>query len=82
MIYQPCTQYKTTILNFVSQEAAKALKKRNSKVFSEILDSIPKLTHLTTWSECQQLLLDMPQFTEDQDLLSKHFCHLFYVNSL
>ncbi|XP_067952086.1 pre-mRNA-processing factor 40 homolog A-like [Watersipora subatra] len=52
------------------KEAAKALKKRNSKVFSEILDSIPKLTHLTTWSECQQLLLDMPQFTEDQDLLN------------
>jgi len=52
------------------KEAAKALKKRNSKVFSEILDSIPKLSHLTTWSECQQLLLDMPQFTEDQDLLN------------
>lgn len=40
-------------------------------MFSEILDTIPNLTHLTTWSECQQLLLDMQQFTEDRDLLSK-----------
>jgi len=37
-------------------------------VFSEILDNMPNLTHTTTWSEAQQMLLDNPRFTEDPDL--------------
>ena len=53
------------------QEEAKALRKRNIKVFSEILDSMPSLTYCTTWSEAQQMLLDNPRFTEDPDLQSK-----------
>jgi len=40
-------------------------------VFSEILDSMPNLTHRTTWSEAQQMLLDNPRFTEDNELISE-----------
>ncbi|GAB1597955.1 pre-mRNA-processing factor 40 homolog A-like isoform X2 [Argonauta hians] len=50
------------------KEEAKALRKRNIKVFSEILDSMPSLTYCTTWSDAQQMLLDNPRFTEDPDL--------------
>jgi pre-mRNA-processing factor 40 len=50
------------------KEEAKILRKRNIKVFSEILDSMPNLTNITTWSEAQQMLLDNPRFTEDPDL--------------
>ena len=53
------------------QEEAKTLRKRNIKVFSEILDNMPNLTHTTTWSEAQQMLLDNPRFTEDPDLESQ-----------
>ncbi|BFY99058.1 hypothetical protein BsWGS_02097 [Bradybaena similaris] len=50
------------------KEEAKILRKRNIKVFSEILDNMPNLTYSTTWSEAQQMLLDNPRFTEDPDL--------------
>jgi len=50
------------------KEEAKVLRKRNIKVFSEILDSMASLTHTTTWSEAQQMLLENPRFTEDPDL--------------
>lgn len=60
------------ILTFsVYQEESKSLRKRNTKVFTEILDSMPSLTHCTTWSEASQMLLDNPRFTEDPDLHSK-----------
>jgi len=52
------------------QEDAKLLRKRNIKVFSDILDNMPSLTYCTTWSDTQQMLLDNPQFTEDPDLQS------------
>lgn len=47
------------------------LRKRNIKVFNEILDSMPNLTYMTTWSEAQQMLIDNSQFTDDTDLQSK-----------
>ncbi|XP_064614415.1 LOW QUALITY PROTEIN: pre-mRNA-processing factor 40 homolog A-like [Liolophura sinensis] len=50
------------------KEEAKTLRERNIEVFKEILDSILSLTYSTTWSEAQQMLLDNPRFTEDQDL--------------
>ena len=56
---------------FKHQEEAKALRKRNIKVFSEILDSMPNLQYCTTWSEAQQMLLDNSRFTEDPDLESE-----------
>lgn len=46
------------------------MRKRNIKVFNEILDSMPSLTYRTTWSEAQQMLLDNPRFTEDPELQS------------
>lgn len=55
------------------QEDAKLLRKRNIKVFSDILDNMPSLTYCTSWSETQQMLLDNPQFTEDPDLQSNHY---------
>lgn len=55
----------------VYQEESKSLRKRNTKVFTEILDSMPSLTYCTTWSEASQMLLDNPRFTEDPDLHSK-----------
>ncbi|KAL5006562.1 hypothetical protein ScPMuIL_015368 [Solemya velum] len=56
------------ILAKKEKEEAKALRNRNIKVFSEILDSMPNLTNMTTWSEGQQMLLDNPRFVEDPDL--------------
>ncbi|XP_013421515.1 pre-mRNA-processing factor 40 homolog A [Lingula anatina] len=50
------------------KEEAKTLRKRNIKVFNEILDNMPSLTYRTTWSEGQALLLDNPTFTDDTDL--------------
>lgn len=59
------------LIESLLQEEAKALRKRNIKVFSEILDTMPNLKYSTTWSEAQQMLLDNPRFTEDPDLESK-----------
>lgn len=53
------------------KEEAKALRKRNMKVLSSILDSMTSVTYRTTWGEAQQLLLDNSQFSEDPELLSK-----------
>jgi len=50
------------------KEDAKTLRKRNTKVFNDILDSMPDLTNQTTWSEAQQMLLDCARFTEDESL--------------
>ena len=59
------------------KEEAKQLRKRNIKVFTEILDNMPSLSNKTTWSEAQQMLLDNPTFTDDPDLQSKFRIHLF-----
>ena len=53
------------------KEEAKALRKRNIKVFNDILDSMLNLTYKTTWSEAQHMLLDDPRFAEDPELLSE-----------
>ena len=65
-------------LTTLFQEETKSLRKRNIKVFNEILDSMPNLTFCTTWSEAQQMLLDNPRFTEDPDLQSKN--SVFLIN--
>ncbi|XP_018025911.1 pre-mRNA-processing factor 40 homolog B isoform X2 [Hyalella azteca] len=52
------------------KEEHKAMRKRNMKVLSEILDSMTNITFKTTWSEAQQMLIDNPVFAEDTDLLS------------
>lgn len=58
-------------LCFLSQEEAKVLRKRNIKLFTEILENMPNLAERTTWSEAQMMLLENPRFTEDADLQSK-----------
>lgn len=50
------------------KESAKQLRRRNIKVLTDILDNILNLTHSSTWSETQQMLLENSQFTEDEDL--------------
>ncbi|VDN14303.1 unnamed protein product [Dibothriocephalus latus] len=50
------------------KEEAKTLRKRNIKVFNEILNTMPNLTYRTTWSEAQQMLLDNFKFTSDLEL--------------
>lgn len=52
------------------KEEAKALRKRNMKALSDILDSMTSVTHKTTWQEAQQMLLDNPTFAEDTELLN------------
>ena len=52
------------------KEENKAMRKRNMKVLSEILDSMTNITFKTTWSEAQQMLIDNPVFAEDTELLS------------
>ncbi|KAK4470881.1 hypothetical protein MN116_006394 [Schistosoma mekongi] len=50
------------------REEAKILRKRNIRVFNEILGGMLDLTYRTTWSEAQQMLLDNTRFTGDVDL--------------
>ncbi|CAH8853167.1 unnamed protein product [Trichobilharzia szidati] len=50
------------------REEAKILRKRNIRVFNEILSEMLDLTYRTTWSEAQQMLLDNTRFTEDVEL--------------
>ncbi|KAG5451747.1 Pre-mRNA-processing factor 40 B [Clonorchis sinensis] len=52
------------------RDEAKVVRKRNIKVFHEILSGMPNLTFRTTWSEAQQMLLDNPKFTGDIELQS------------
>lgn len=52
------------------RDEAKVLRKRNIKVFNDILNTMPNLTYRTTWSEAQQMLLDNTKFTGDVELQS------------
>ncbi|KAF7259192.1 hypothetical protein EG68_06386 [Paragonimus skrjabini miyazakii] len=52
------------------RDEAKVLRKRNVKVFREILRGMLNLTFRTTWSEAQQMLLDNTKFTGDVELQS------------
>nr|CAG4637005.1 EOG090X064W [Ceriodaphnia reticulata]SVE72934.1 EOG090X064W [Ceriodaphnia reticulata] len=52
------------------KEEEKALRKRNMKNLTRVLDSITDITHRTAWTEAQQLLLDNSTFAEDSDLLA------------
>ena len=46
------------------KEDARVLRKKNIKTLKDILDSMPGVSHKTTWSEAQKLLVDNPQFAE------------------
>lgn len=53
------------------KEDEKALRKRNMKNLTRVLDSMTDVTYRTVWTEAQQLLLDNPTFSEDTDLLGE-----------
>ena len=53
------------------KEESKALRKRNIEAMNAILDSMPNVTFRTTWTECQQHLMENPTFAEDEELMSK-----------
>nr|CAG4649326.1 EOG090X064W [Scapholeberis mucronata]SVE93615.1 EOG090X064W [Scapholeberis mucronata] len=52
------------------KEDEKSLRKRNMKNLTRVLDSITDITYRTAWTEAQQLLLDNPAFSNDNDLLA------------
>jgi pre-mRNA-processing factor 40 len=51
------------------REEAKSLRKRNMRVLSDVLDSMPSITQRISWQQAQRLLLDNPVFSEDAALL-------------
>ncbi|CAH1116101.1 unnamed protein product [Phaedon cochleariae] len=52
------------------KDEAKALKKRNMKKLSEVLECMTKINYDTTWSEAQVLLLENNSFKNDVNLLA------------
>nr|CAG4644787.1 EOG090X064W [Leptodora kindtii] len=52
------------------KDEEKALRKRNMKNLTRVLDSMTDINYRTLWTEAQQLLLDNPVFAEDTDLLA------------
>lgn len=51
------------------REEAKSMRKRNMRVLSDVLDSMPSITQRVSWQQAQRLLLDNPVFSEDAALL-------------
>ncbi|KAL3123820.1 hypothetical protein niasHT_010033 [Heterodera trifolii] len=49
-------------------EQKKALKERNIKALSDILDGIDKIDYRTTWAEAQRILIENPSFAKDTTL--------------
>ena len=52
------------------KEEAKSLRKRNIEAMNNILDNMTDVTYKTTWSECQQFLMENPTFADDEELMS------------
>lgn len=63
--------YDDCIFNLAKREKeeARVLKKRNMKVLGELLESMTSITHQTTWSEAQVMLLENSAFKNDVNLL-------------
>lgn len=63
--------YEDCIFNLAKREKeeARLLKKRNMKALGELLESITSITHITTWSEAQVMLLENDAFKSDVNLL-------------
>ncbi|CAH0750119.1 unnamed protein product [Diatraea saccharalis] len=51
------------------KEEAKALKKRNMKMLSQVLENMNEISYSSTWSEAQVLLLENSSFKNDVSLL-------------
>ena len=52
------------------KEAAKALRKKNTRRLADILDRMTAVKFNTTWEQAQQMLLDNPAFADDDELLA------------
>lgn len=63
--------YEDCMFNLAKREKeeARAMKKRNMRVLSEVLESMTSVTYQTTWSEAQVMLLDNVAFKNDVNLL-------------
>lgn len=63
--------YEDCVFNIAKREKeeARVLKKRNMRVLGDLLQAMGAVTHRTTWSEAQVLLLDNNQFKTDVHLL-------------
>ena len=63
--------YEDCVFNIAKREKeeARVLKKRNMRVLGDLLQSMSSVTHRTTWSEAQVLLLENNQFKTDVQLL-------------
>ncbi|XP_055640317.1 pre-mRNA-processing factor 40 homolog A [Toxorhynchites rutilus septentrionalis] len=51
------------------KEEARVLKKRNMRVLGELLEAMTSVSHQTTWSEAQVMLLENGSFKNDVNLL-------------
>lgn len=63
--------YEDCMFNLAKREKeeARAMKKRNMRVLSEVLESMTSITYQTTWSEAQVMLLENSAFKNDVNLL-------------
>ena len=52
------------------KDAAKALRKKNTRRLGDILDRMTAIKYDTTWEQAQQMLLDNPSFSDDDELLA------------
>ncbi len=62
------------------KEEAKALRKRNIEAMNNILDNMTDVTYKTTWSECQQFLMENPTFADDEELMSEYLYLQYGLN--
>jgi pre-mRNA-processing factor 40 len=64
--------FEDTMVNLSKKEkeSAKALRKRNTKRLTDILDRMTNIKYCTTWEQAQQMLLENPAFAEDNELLA------------
>ena len=51
-----------------TEEGKRALKERNIKTLSDILDGMQEVTYKTTWSQAQRMLVENPDFANDSIL--------------
>ncbi|XP_055612659.1 pre-mRNA-processing factor 40 homolog A [Uranotaenia lowii] len=63
--------YEDCIFNLAKREKeeARVLKKRNMRVLGELLEAMTSVSHQTTWSEAQVMLLENDSFKNDVNLL-------------
>lgn len=63
--------YEDCMFNLAKREKeeGRAMKKRNMRVLSEVLESMTSITYQTTWSEAQVMLLENSAFKNDVNLL-------------